>query len=453
MTKGEPALDTSTPAVVLKLAPNVTHHGGLGVIRSLGRAGVPVYGVHENPGAPAASSRYQAGRFFWRADPADPDALTRGLTVLAERIGRPAVLFPTDDAGALFLAEHGSDLRRLFVFADPPPDLPRRVAGKHSLYRLCRELGVRCPQVCLPASAGEAREFSARAGYPVVAKLVTPWSSDGSLPSTSVVRDQDGLARIYQRCEQSGTGLMLQEFIPGGPGHDWFFHGYCDTASVCHPAFTGVKERSFPLGAGGTTYGRSVANEKLRELITTLLAQLRYRGIMDLDIRLDSRDGQYNLLDFNPRLGAQFMLFRDTAGMDVALAAYLDLTGQAIPPGEQLNERTFMAESYDPLSVFAHWRRGELRMRTWLRSIRTLDEPAWFARDDLRPFGLMCLRMAWKTASRPVPGLRRLRRAAAPRTTGPSGIRYRPGPASASARPAGKTPAPARPQPKVEESS
>ena len=146
---------------------------------------------------------------------------------------------------------------------------------------------------------------------------------------------------------------MLQEFIPGGPGHDWFFHGYCDASSTCRPAFTGVKERSYPADAGLTSLGRSAPNDDLREEITALLARLGYRGLLDLDIRLDERSGQYNLLDFNPRLGAQFRLFRDTAGTDVALAAYLDLTGQPIPPGEQVNGRRFLVENYDPISALA----------------------------------------------------------------------------------------------------
>ena len=60
--------NTSTPAVVLKLDPNVMHHGGLGVIRSLGRIGVPVYGVHEGRLAPAAGA-YLRGRYYWRPDP------------------------------------------------------------------------------------------------------------------------------------------------------------------------------------------------------------------------------------------------------------------------------------------------------------------------------------------------------------------------------------------------
>ncbi len=401
MTKGKYPIDASTPAVVLKFDPNVMHHGGLGVIRSLGRMGVPVYGVHEGPWAPAANSRYLTGRFFWHPSPADVDRVLTGLLRLAEHIGQPSVLFTTDDAGAIFLAEHGRDLRNWFLFPDPPRDLPRRLAGKHSLYEVCRELGVSSPRTVTPSSLEAAREFASTAGYPLIAKLTTPWTDSTGLRSTSVVASREELDRSYETCTQSGAGLMLQEFIPGKQGHDWFFHGYCDADSVCRPAFTGIKERSYPADAGLTSLGRSAENRTLRDEITPLLARLGYRGLLDLDIRLDARNGEYNLLDFNPRLGAQFRVFCDTAGTDVALAAYLDLTNQPIPPGEQVNERTFLVENYDAISVLAHMRRGELRLGSWLTSLRTVDEAAWFARDDLRPFGLMCLRMGWRLASRP----------------------------------------------------
>lgn len=400
MTVRYPA-ETSTPAVVLKFDPNVMHHGGLGVIRSLGRVGVPVYGVHEGPWAPAAGSRYLSGRCFWQPSPEDTGRVVEGLLRLAKHIGRPSVLLTTDDAGSIFLAEHGHDLRSWFLFPEPPPKLPRRLAGKHSLYQLCTELGVPCPRTLLPGSLDAAREFASSAGYPLIAKLATPWIEGSGLPSTSVLAGPDELDDAYERCARSGAGLMLQEFIPGGPRHDWFFHGYCDATSTCRPAFTGIKERSYPATAGLTSLGRSAANPRLVAEITGLLSRLGYRGLLDLDIRLDARTGQYNLLDFNPRLGAQFRVFRDTAGTDVALAAYLDLTGQAIPPAEQVSGRGFLVENYDPISALAHWRRGELSPRAWLASLRSIDETAWFATDDLRPFGLMCLRMGWRAASRP----------------------------------------------------
>jgi D-aspartate ligase len=397
------AADLNTPAVVLKFDPNVLHHGGLGVIRSLGRAGVPVYGVHEGPWAPAASSRYLRGRCFWQPDADDVERARAGLLRLAERIGRPAVLVPTDDAGAIFLAEHGASLRPQFLFPDPPADLPRRVADKFSLQQLCRELNMPSPRAALAGSLETARDFVAEAGFPVVAKLTMPWAPGRRrLRSTSIVTGPEQLDEIWQDSAAAGVPLMLQEYIPGGPGQDWFFHGYCDAASRCRPAFTGVKERSYPAHAGLTSLGRSVPNPVLRDQVTGLLARLGYQGIVDLDLRWDTRDGQYKLLDFNPRLGAQFRLFRDTAGTDVATAYYLDLTGRTIPPGEQVNGRGFVVENYDPAAAFGYWRSGELGPRSWLSSLRTVDETAWFARDDLRPFALMCLRMAGRAVARPL---------------------------------------------------
>jgi hypothetical protein len=40
-------------------------------------------------------------------------------------------------------------------------------------------------------------------------------------------------------------------------------------------------------------------------------------------------------------------------------------------------------------------------MRSWLAATRGVDETAWFARDDLRPFELMCVRMGWRVLTRP----------------------------------------------------
>ena len=429
-----PDVDVTTPAVVLKLDPNVFHHGGLGVIRSLGRLGVPVYGVHEDALAPAANSRYLRGRWFWRPDPDDTGRLLEGLARLADHIGRRAVLIATDDAGAIFLAEHQDELRRWFLFPAPPADLPRRLAGKYSLFQLCRELGVPCAATSVPTSFAEAEDFAGAVGMPLVAKLTCPWRQHGSvaLRSTVVVRDADELAERYAQVElAAGTDLMLQEHIPAARGDDWFLHGYCDRNSECRPVFTGVKDRSYPPHFGLTTFGRSSPNDRLRHDVARLLARLSYRGIMDLDIRRDARDGQYKILDFNPRIGAQFRLFEDAAGVDVVRAAHLDMTGRPIPYGTPATDRGFVVENYDLIAALGYRRDRELTFHAWVNSLRDVDETAWFARDDLAPFGLMCIRMCFRAATRPFVGRGRTSYGhpryrpgrAAPRTTAAEGER------------------------------
>ena len=116
----------------------------------------------------------------------------------------------------------------------------------------------------------------------------------------------------------------------------------------------------------------------------------------------------------------------------MARAAYLDLTGQPAAAGEMTRDRRFLVENYDPLGAVGYWRRGELGLRAWAASLRQVDEVAWLARDDLRPFGLMCARMAWRAVSRGAGGTQ---------TRGPSvllraagGPRYRPGPRRHAAR-------------------
>ena len=226
---------------------------------------------------------------------------------------------------------------------------------------------------------------------------------------------------------------MLQEYIPPAPGQDWFFHGYVGQAGRCAPAFTGVKDRSYPAYAGLTSLGHAVPNSRVAGQVTEMAAAIGFRGIVDLDLRFDPRDAQYKLLDFNPRIGAQFRLFTTGTGVDVARAAYLDLTGQPAEPGEMTRGRRFLVENYDPLGAVAYWRRGELGLRSWARSLRRVDEAAWLARDDLRPFGLMCARMAWRGLTRRSSARRPAARQSSAR--GPSallraadGPRYRPGP-------------------------
>ena len=399
-------VDVSTPAVLLKFDPNVMHHGSLGAIRSLGRLGVPVYAVQEAAWAPAAHSRYLSGKVLWQPAALTPGQVQDGLAQLSDSIGRTAVLIPTDDAGAIFLAEYGKRLRGRFLFAQPPAALPRLLAGKYSLHELCAEFGVPSPRSCVPSTHRQAAKFAAETGYPVIGKLTRPWQAGPGQRSTVIIADRAELDCSWQASEASQAGLMLQEFIPAGPDSDWFFHGYRG-AGGCKLSCTGVKDRSYPAHAGLTSFGRSVPNAALRDDVTGLLDQLDYRGIADLDLRLDARDGRYKLLDFNPRLGAQFRLFTTADELDVVRAAYLDLTGQEVvsarPGGASpVSGRSFLVESYDPLSALAYWRSGELGIRAWMASLRAADETAWFARDDLRPFGLMCLRMGWRVATRPL---------------------------------------------------
>src|SRR5437764_2021218 len=95
--------DTSVPVVVLRLVRGLFPHGSLAIVRSLGRLGIPAYGIHDDPWAPAAFSRYDRGKFVRRLNPRAPEEVLNYLLALGRRLGRLSVLIPTEDVSTLFV--------------------------------------------------------------------------------------------------------------------------------------------------------------------------------------------------------------------------------------------------------------------------------------------------------------------------------------------------------------
>ncbi|MFN2543946.1 MAG: carboxylate--amine ligase [Actinomycetota bacterium] len=371
-----------TPVVVLKVMSG--RCAALGTVRSLGRMGVPVFLVHGDRRAPAARSRYLAGRSIWDVERASDDDRTQRLLDVAERIGARPVLIPTDDVGALFVADHAERLRGSFSFPDQPPGLARTLANKHLLHDACERAGVATARMAVPASRRDVERFCDEAGLPVVAKAVDPIALGSGMRSVAILQARDEVVAYTDAAREAGVGIMLQEHIPGGPESVWMFNGYFGEESRCMFGGVGRKLRQYPPYTGMTSLGECVRNDEVEETSRRFLSGLGYRGVVDMGFRFDERDGRYKLLDVNPRIGAAFRLFVAPAGMDVARAEYLDLTGREVPASEVRAGRRWIAELHDPASSFLYWRDGRLTAGAWIRSLRGVDEKGSFARDDLR---------------------------------------------------------------------
>lgn len=395
------AFETGTPALLLKTGSYILHHGGVGIIRSLGRVGIPTYAVCESHWTPAARSRFLSGRFVWIAEATAPEAFLSGLHAIGDRLNSPAVLLPTDDSAAIFIAENSQSLRNSFLLPQPPVALPRALADKKTLHFLCKALGHPTPAAYFPQSTADLAVFQDQKSYPLMVKRAQPWVPLHSpIAGTTIVRTPDELDRLFRLAQALQVELLIQEYLPDTSSQDWFFHGYCDATSNCVVSFTGRKFRSFPPRAGFTTFAQAIDNDRLRTQAEALLRQISYRGIMDLDYRYDARDGLYKLVDFNPRVGAQFRLFEDHRGIDVVRAQHLDLTGRRAAPTGRMVERSFVVELHDVPSSFSYIRSGDISLWRWLQSVLTADEYAWLATDDLLPFALLVVWILRRTVRR-----------------------------------------------------
>ncbi|MEV5337546.1 ATP-grasp domain-containing protein [Streptomyces sp. NPDC052676] len=366
-------LDTRIPAVLLRTDRNPFHHGTLGAVRSLGRAGVDVHLVADGPGRPVARSRFVLRLHTPPAPDASTDEIAAVLRRVAAEVARPAVLLPMDDASAVAVGRLRAELAPAYLLPTHRDLLPEHVADKAELAGVCAALNVPHPVTVVPDSAAQAAATAWRLGLPVVAKWSRPWllPAGTGLCGTALVRSPREARELYARTAEAGSPLLLQEFLPPGPDRDWFVHAYVARCGTLTAGGTGRRLRSWPADTGRTAVGVWTPHPRLWDLTTRLVGELGYRGVLDLDLRRCARTGRYHLLDFNPRPGAEFRLFTDTAGLDVVRALHLDVTHRAPHAGAACPGRTFVVENHAPLCA--------------LRPAPGGRELAWHAADDLAP--------------------------------------------------------------------
>jgi D-aspartate ligase len=180
--------DRSVAALVLNFGEYPFLHGTLGIVRSLGRLGIPVFVVQRFPFLPSGASRYLTGKFLWAADGRNTDQFLEGMARIAKILDRPTILMPADDSSAILIAKNANALAEWFIFVRQPETLPRTLANKRNLYQSIVST-VRDP-VSFDNVSADARGtvcFLGVHAIPVMAKATEPWLLPNGFKSVAKV--------------------------------------------------------------------------------------------------------------------------------------------------------------------------------------------------------------------------------------------------------------------------
>lgn len=361
---------------------------GLGVVRSLGRAGVAVVGFDSNPVMPGFASRYCAARLS--PDPvSQPEALLEVLLKESESLAEPAVLMPASDAYALFIARYRAELSRRFLFLLPADDTLDALVEKRSQYELAARIGMPLAQTCYPDTMDDVARIKDELEYPV---FIKPYYGHlwreiyGSAHKGFEVSSPGELARRFAEIFGHGLQALAQSIILGPDSNLYEASFYIDREGRPKAIFTHRKIHQYPPHYGVASCAESVVYPELVALGLKLMAGFQYRGISSIEFKRDDRDGQLKLIELNPRFGQQNLLAA-YCGVNFPLIEYLDLTGQ---PQESVRDFKVGVKWLDPVldvpSFLQYARRGETTLWEWLKSwkgVRTFPVFAW---DDLGPF-------------------------------------------------------------------
>lgn len=389
-----PTLDTTHPVLIFKASRSTIHHGAVGIARSFGRLGVPVFAVVEDSCTPLATSRYVTKAFVWKGWPRDRKAFLLAMSTIGQIINRPTILIPMDDLSAVFTTENAIALSRWFLLPELSGNLSHELANKASFYSLCTRTGIPCARSVVPHSTDDVRDFIKQTTFPIVVKAAEQWRLLHGRYNVKVIKTREELFKFYEQNQfgEHPQQMILQEYVPG---KDWIYHGYCNFKMNLYLSFTGKKLLDYPPGAGSTASGISLRNDALRSQSEEFLRAISYSGITDIDWRQDERDGQYKIMDCNPRVGMNFRMFENSAAIDVVRAQHLNLTGRSIECADMINNRLFIVESYYFLSL-VRGGRNALKTEEGRHPPESI-EFAWWGGDDMLPFLVMSVRLFVQT--------------------------------------------------------
>ena len=284
------------PAIVLGMWIN-----GLGIVRGLGRQGVEVYGIDKEE-AIAFSSKYCKKKYVFPDPVAYPEECLNHFIELGKSLGDKAFLLPTNDPYVAFLSRFRTELSQYFVFNIPESSILENILDKRKQYELAIKLGIPVPKTILPQNLDNLKEE--HISFPAIIKGrdSKEWSSAFN-NNGFAVSSYSELLEYFKLALDRNVEAIIQEMVIGPNKNHYSVHAYYSKEKELLVLCCSQRARQFPIDMGDGTYIVTVNNPELVALSRKFLEGMGYTGMGNVQFKYDDKDGQYKLIELNPRIG------------------------------------------------------------------------------------------------------------------------------------------------------
>jgi predicted ATP-grasp superfamily ATP-dependent carboligase len=352
---------------------------GLGIVRSLGQQGIPVFVVDDEYSI-SRFSRYRT-KSFRVADLRNEKVVVEMLLSLAQRYDLKGwVLFPTRDELVATLSQHKQVLSEWFRVPTPCWATIQWTWDKRNTYRLATSLGIPAPKTWIPQSLDELDQIEC--GFPVAIK---PAIKEHFFYATKAkawrADSRNELRELFTRASKlAGLGeVLVQDLIPGDGARQF---SYCAFFKDKRPIGKMLvrRRRQHPHEFGrASTYVETTTIPKLEALSESFLSSINYYGLVEVEFKEDPRDGELKLLDVNARTWGYHSL-GPKAGVDFPYLLYRDQMGEGLEPVCGRSGMSWVRLVTDVPTGLLDILQGRLKLRDYVGSVRKADDfavPCW----------------------------------------------------------------------------
>ncbi|RPI78380.1 MAG: carboxylate--amine ligase [Chloroflexi bacterium] len=360
---------------------------GLQAARILSDRKVPIIGVAGNLDLYFCSTR--VCEEILQVD-TGTDQLIELLVELGPKLQQKAVLLPCQEKSVLMVSRERAQLAPWYHINLPAHELVKRLLDKVSFYAYAQSEGFPISQTCFLASRMDAENATRTLNYPAVLKPTyrsQEWVSHSQQKAFKIGSAEE-LVTMYERHHRFASQMVAQEWIEGPDSNLYSCICYFDKNHLPVVTFTDKKIRQWLPLVGHSSLGEECRNDHIREVALRLFRSLNYRGLGQMEFKRDERNGKYFIVETNIGRPTGRAAIAEAGGVELHYTMYCDALGWPLPENR---EQKYTGVKWihflrDLRSSAYYYKKGELSLSEWRRSISGRKVDAVFSWKDPLPF-------------------------------------------------------------------
>jgi D-aspartate ligase len=358
---------------------------GLGIVRSLGRQGIPVCIVDDEHSI-SRYSRY-CGNFVKVNNLREERVTVDNLLDIGKRLSLQGwVLYPTREELVAAISHNRSELGELFRVPTPAWDSIQWAWDKRNTYRLAQELGIPTPETHYIENIEQLSELHSLTPPFAIKPAIKEHFLYATKAKAWCANSHSELKTLFQKASDlvGPCEVMVQELIPGGGSQQFSYCAFFREGRAVGK-MVARRRRQHPLQFGrASTYVETVDVPILEEFSERFLREIRYYGLVELEYKLDPRDGRYKLLDVNARTWGYHSLGA-SAGVDFSYMLFADQLGMPVEDCRGKPGVGWVRMTTDVPAALCALFAGDTSLLSYLRSLMTCSADAVYSSQDPLP--------------------------------------------------------------------
>lgn len=371
------------PTGIIITGNNSTNN--LGVVRNLGRHGVPLILISSNHRDMVRYSKYVSKRITYPQPKESKIQFVNFLLDVGKQMNKKYVLIPTSDEEALTFSKYKNELKQFYILPVPSLEIIQKLVNKKEFYKLLNRMSIPHPKTYFIEDISELKSIGQEIDFPYIIKPAYSHLFSKEFGTKNfVINSSQDLNQATEKLRDKNMEVVIQEIIPGKEIYMFYtyFNRQSEPVAICGYD----KLRQYPPDFGCGSLCKSAWRHIPIDSAIQVLKAIKYHGMAEPEFKRDPRDGQYKLIEINSRTTTESIL-PARCGVDVEYTAYLDAIGQDVEESFfPKNDILWVDEIGDLLSCLMQIREGRFGVREVFRSLKGKRVYATAAWDDPLPF-------------------------------------------------------------------